>query len=236
MHWAIAAEPATELPAPAARYFERVLGPTPVDIRAARIRHRGDFLLRPGAWRAFTSVQEYSTRPPGFIWDASIRVAPLLHVRVRDSYIDGVGAMRARLGGLIPLVDRRGTPELASGALMRFLAEAVWLPTALLPRANLAWTAVDDRSARVALTDRGTSVSIDVSFRPNGEIARVAALRYRDVNGRAVLTPWVGRFWEYEEIHGFVVPREAEVEWIVPDRPMPYWRGTVVDVEYTLAE
>jgi hypothetical protein len=225
-----------ELPAPVARYVARAIGPTPGEIRTARIRHAGDFQLRPGAWRAFTSVQRYTVRPPGFVWDASIRTAPLLRVRVRDSYTDGVGAIRATLGGLVPIVDRRGTPELASGALMRFLAEAVWFPTALLPRDGLTWTAIDDRSARVTLTDGGTTVSIDVSFRPTGEIARVSALRYRDVDGHAVLTPWVGRFWEHERVHGFLIPMEAEVEWILPDGPTPYWRGKVVDVEYTMAE
>jgi len=39
----------------------------------------------------------------------------------------------ASLFGLISLANWRGTPEVAQGELMRFLAEAAWDPTALLP-------------------------------------------------------------------------------------------------------
>jgi hypothetical protein len=60
---------------------------------------------------------------------------------VRDTYLDAVGAMQGKLAGLIPVVDQSGRPELAAGALHRYLAEAAWFPTALLPSDRLAWRA-----------------------------------------------------------------------------------------------
>src|SRR5207249_11032068 len=84
-----------------------------------------------------------STDPPGFVWDAAIRVAPFLSVRVRDAYIRGAGSMQGRLAAVVTVVDQRDRPELNAGALQRYLAEAVWFPTALLPGQGVAWQAVD---------------------------------------------------------------------------------------------
>jgi hypothetical protein len=56
--------------------------------------------------------------------------------------------------------------------------------------------------------------------------------RFRDVNGTNVPTPWEGRFPRYKEPSGLRVPVEAEVAWLLPDRRLPYWRGTPVDIDY----
>jgi hypothetical protein len=76
--------------------------------------------------------------------------------------------MRAALAGLVPVAGQQGTPEIAASALWRYLAEAVWLPTALLPSGRLTWTAVDDRTARATLRDRGATAVADFHFGPAG--------------------------------------------------------------------
>ena len=119
------------LPAPAARYFEFALTPGQPLVRRAHIRWAGEFFIR-GAWNRFNAAQEYAVHPPGFVWDGDIRLAQFLPVLVRDGYIGGEGVMRGKMAGLVSLVDQHGTPELAAGALVRYLAEAVWFPTALL--------------------------------------------------------------------------------------------------------
>ena len=216
------------LPAPVRRYFEFALTPGRPLVRRARLAQWGDFLSRPdGPWSPFTAVEHFAVTPPGFVWDASIRIAPLVTVRVRDSYLEGEGAMLGKLGGLVPVVDLHGGPEIAEAALRRYLAEAAWLPTALLPAAGVAWTAVDDTTARAALTDQGTAAWIEFRFAPGGEIAATSTERYRAVDGKQVLTPWVGRFWDYERVQGMMVPREGEVAWVLPEGRLPYWRGRV---------
>jgi hypothetical protein len=49
-------------------------------------------------------------------------------------------------------VDQRGTPEPAQVELMRYLAKAVWYPTALLPRQGVRWDLIDEATARASLT------------------------------------------------------------------------------------
>ena len=221
------------LPAPVVRYFEFALKPGQPLVRTARIEHRGEFRgSLDAAWSPFTSIQHVSVDPPGFVWDAKIRMAPLLTVRVRDSYLEGTGSMKAGVAGVIPVVNAWGRTDLASGALHRYLAEAVWLPTALLPGAGVTWEPIDDNAARATLTDSGVSVSLDFRFNEKGEIVSVyTPARYRDVNGKGVPTPWEGHFRGYERIAGMMVPREGEVAWILPEGRLTYWRGRVVRVE-----
>jgi len=74
-------------------------------------------------------------------------MAPLVTFRIRDSYIGGKGASEASLAGVIPVGGQRDTPEVASASLLRFLAEAAWVPTALLRGEGITWTEIDDQNA-----------------------------------------------------------------------------------------
>jgi hypothetical protein len=221
-----------DLPDCVRRYFTFALGDTAVPPRRALIRSRGTFAVRPDAWAPFRATQLICTLPPQFRWDARIRLMGMLPVRVRDSYAHGEGAMRATIARVIPILDQHGSPELAAGALQRFLAEAVWLPTALLPREGISWSAIDDRHARVTITDERTTVSLDVEFGARGEIETVAALRHRAVKGAFELTPWRGVHREYRDVDGVLIPTSGEVAWVLPDGAVPYWRGTLTDVTY----
>jgi hypothetical protein len=226
------------LPPPAARYFGFALPPGQPLVRRARLRWEGEFRSAPNAkWSPFTAEQVITVHPPGFVWSASIRMAPLLHVRVRDAYVAGRGDMLGRVAGLITVADQGGTPEMAAGALARYLGEAAWVPTALLPSAGVAWTAIDDSTARATLTDRGTSVTADFHFGATGQILSVSMIRYRDVDGRGVPTPFVGRYGaDYRRVGGMMVPASGEVEWLLPEGaeqgPFAYWRGRLLRSEY----
>ena len=223
------------LPDPVVRYFEFALTPGQAVVRSARFRQTGEFAMRAGAWSPFTAVQYFSGEPPGFLWDARIRMAPMISCYVRDSYVAGEGVMDGTLAALVPVLQERGTPVMASGELLRYLAEAVFLPTALLPRGGIAWAPLGENTARVTLTDRATTVSCDVSFGARGEIVRVSALRARAAGGTLVSTPWVGRFSDYRPVEGMMIPMSGEVEWVLPEGPLPYFRGRMVDARYEFA-
>jgi hypothetical protein len=222
------------LPPPVARYFAFALPAGQLPIVRARLEQQGEFLMSPGNWRPFRATQHVSGGAPGFVWDASIRMNPLLAVRVRDSYLRGEGAMLGKVEALVPVVNQHGTHEMAEASLQRWLAEAVWLPTALLPRDGLTWSTIDEHTARATVQDGEVRVSVDFEFGDSGELIGASTLRYRDVNGTPVLTPWKGRFWRYEQVNGMQVPREGEVGWVLPEGLQLYWRGRMVEVEYAL--
>ena len=227
----------TNLPPPVARYFALALSEDLTPVRSAHMRWRGEFQMRPNAgWRRFEAEQFISTRPPGFVWDARIEMMPLVPLRVRDAYVASRGAMLGKVGGLVTVVDERDTPEMAAGALARWLGETVWFPTALLPNADSAdgvrWEPIDATTARATVTDGPTAVSAEFHFAPTGEITRMTAMRYRDVNGAGVLTPFEGRYRDYARWNGVLIPTSAEVAWLLPEGPFPYWRGRPTEITY----
>ena len=225
------------LPTPVRRYFELALTPGQPLVRRAHLRWAGSFLARPPeGWSPFTAEQHCSVRPRGFVWDADIRMWPLLPTRVRDSYVAGEGAMLARVAAVVPVVDQHGTPEMAAASLLRYLAEATWYPTALLPCEGVRWDAIDENSARATITDGATTVSLDAHFGERGEIERISAMRHRDVKGTPVLTPWMGHSRDYQRVNGMMIPMSGEVEWLLPERRLPYWRGRIVKAEYDIAD
>lgn len=226
------------LPEPVKRYFRAVLQPGQPIISAARIAHEGQFNLseeRP-RWVPFVSTQRVIAHRPGFDWDARIRMAPGIAVFVHDAYVAGQGLLLAQVMGLLTVARLRGTREIAESELMRFLAEAVWYPTRLLPSQGVAWEAIDDASARATLADGVTRVSLDFAFGEDGLVSSVGAkARHRAVRGMAVPTPWQCRVWDYQIRDGMRVPLQGEVSWVLPDGAKPYWRGRASSVAYELA-
>jgi hypothetical protein len=224
-----------DLPAPVARYLGAVLRDGQRIPRRARIEQRGTFAVKPtpDGWRPFRAVQHFAARPAGFVWDARIGMAPGLEFLVRDAFVDGTGSMYGTVMGAVPVVNVHGTPDIAAGALVRYLAEAVWMPTALLPSHGVRWVALDDTSARATLSAGGTTVSLDFFFSADGMVERIyTPARGRDVKGASVPTPWEGRWFEYAERGGVRVPTRGEVAWILAEGPMPYWRGEITTVTY----
>jgi hypothetical protein len=154
-------------------------------------------------------------------------------VYVRDSYVDGRGAMQARVLALYPVVNQAGAPELAAGALMRYLGEAAWFPTRLLPGDGLSWTAVDDNTARATLTDRDTTVSLLFRFTGEGDLEEIYSPgRFRDVKGTYVQTPWRVRALGYADVKGMRLMSSAVAEWVLPDGPLEYWKGRITRTQY----
>ena len=225
----------SDLPAPVQRYFHAVLTDGQPMVAGVRMRHTGTFNMgeTQAQWKSFTSDQKVVVQRPGFDWDARIAMMPALPVRVHDAYVAGEGILHASLLGLFSLVSVRDTADMAAGELMRFLAEAAWYPTALLPSHGVRWKSVDDRSAYATLTDGNCSVTMLFVFNEAGFIETVQAdARGRMVNGKTVPTPWQGRMWNYSKRDGMLVPLDGEVAWLLPTGAMPYWRGRITEIAY----
>lgn len=228
------------LPMPVRRYLRRVLRDGQPYVRALRVEQRGTFRAgdATAAWRPFTATQHVAVRPPGFVWDASIRMTAGLPVRVLDAYHDGRGVLEARLAGVLPVMTGASGPDLDEGELLRYLAEAPLYPTALLPEMGVTWTPIDDRSARATLTDRGTTATLVFHFNDTDEVARVEGERsFTKSDGTAENRPWRGYWRDYAERGGMWVPTRGEVAWVHPEAgEVSYWRGQLHTFAYDVAE
>ena len=227
-------------PEPVARYLRQVLPEGQALIRRARITWSGEFNLgKPGAdsWKPFTATQEFVVDPPGFIWSARISMAPGVPVLVRDGLVAGEGLMEGKIAGVVPVVRRAGTPELAAAALQRYLSEALWFPTALLPGQGVTWTATNGTTARATLTSCGVTTSVEFRFDTRGRVASINVPDRLFDNGKDTPTPqpWQARIERWQEMEGIVVPAAAVAEWLLPTGTFAYWRGGPSKVEYEVA-
>jgi hypothetical protein len=220
-----------QLPAPAARYLRKALLHPLRRVRSAVATQDASFFIN-GGWRPLLATQHFTTAPPGFVWDARIEMAPLVPAQVRDAYVSGRASMQASIYGLYSIVDVSGTPELNAGALQRFLGEAVWFPSALLPSREIAWDARDDRSATVTLTDGATRVSLVFEFDGKDDVVRISGDRYKETNGSYVMQPWVIECSNHQDRSGMRIPTVCEVAWIGAKGPEPYWRGRITSIDY----
>jgi hypothetical protein len=226
------------LPPPVQRYFRAALTPGQARVVGVSILHEGSFNMGEDTdtWKPFASRQEVETARPGFIWDGAVYMAPGLPVRVHDAYIAGEGFLVPAILGLFKLTDLHGGGSIAEGEAMRWLAEAAWYPTALLPGQGVTWTAIDDRSALATLTDGEVTVSLTFQFGEDDLIASVRAeTRDRTVGGQLVATPWEGTWSDYRREAGMLVPITGEVAWILPEGRKPYWRGRITKLDYRFA-
>jgi hypothetical protein len=223
------------LPPPVKRYFEAVLQDGQPIITSVRFTQEGQFRQdeHKETWQPFHATQFATMQPPGFDWDARIRMAPGIDVWVRDAYALGAGSLRASVLGLVTVADVHDTVESARGELMRYLAEAAWYPTALLPSQGVRWQAVDDACAGATLTEGTTTVTLQFRFGTDGLIAQVwAASRPRSATESA---PWLCRFSGCEQRAGMHIPVRGDVAWQLPNGPLPYFRGRMTRIDYGFA-
>ena len=124
------------LPVPVASYFRAAVTPgTPLAL-SARIHMRGR--IKIGRWVPFTA-REVLTPHVGFIWAA--RAAGI--VSGSDRFVDGHGEMDWRLFGRLAVMRAAG-PDVSRSAAERAAAEAVWVPTSLLPGFGVEWSVEGD--------------------------------------------------------------------------------------------
>lgn len=223
------------LPEPIRRYLRFAVRDGAPAIRAARLRHDGFFRTAPDQrWLPIEGEQYFTTAKPGFVWNASVRPAPFLWIEACDSLLSDRGNMLVKLVSMIPIAEARGA-EIDQGASLRWLAECAWFPYAFAGDA-IEWKPIDARSARAILRHDGLPVSAVMEVDEEGKLVRLRAQRYGDFGGgNAVLTPWTGRYGDYQEFNGFRVPMSVEVAWELEDGAFSYARFRITALEYNVA-
>lgn len=219
-----------DLPPPVRRYFEAALVSGTRAIAEATLVLEGTMRPSANASLAFASTTRVVTRRPGFLWSARMRVPG--EVWVRDAYAAGEGALDvAAAFGMVRLQRLRNREGLPEGQLLRWLAEAPWYPTALLPRFGVTWEPDGESSARATVTDGLVTATLLYRFGADALVSEVfAEARGRLVGGKMVPEPWGGAFAAPKTIGGYVVPTEGRVRW---GEAEPYWTGRLVDARYS---
>lgn len=223
------------LPEPVQRYFTMALGEAEELPSSVVLTQQGKLWMKPDSDKAlsFTATQHITSSPVGFLWNARVSVAPLIHVRVVDSYIDGIGASAVQLLSTFRLGLTEDNPHHNRGSLFRYLAEGVWCPVTLLPSRGVRWEAVDDTHAWATIEDNGLSASILMTFNEKGEIIKIhTEERYGLFGDQYLNYPWEGHFSHYETHQGIRIPSRGEVGWHLPEGFWLFFKGTIQHAQF----
>ena len=230
------------LPAPVQRYFRAVLKDGQPMIATATFELAGTINMSATgeSWKPFNSWQRAVVHRPGFLWNGHVSMFPGLAAHVHDSYIAGTGRLRAAMLGLFTVGEAQGAAEgggeIARGEMMRYFAEAIWYPTALLPSQGVRWDAVDDRSAKATLVDGPISLTLLFRFDDAGLITSVHAdARGATVGKGLVMLPGECRASSYQLREGMLVPTVGGVAWLWPEGRRPYFVGNLTSMVYEFA-
>jgi len=167
------------LPAPARRYFERVIAPGTPLLTMAEIEMGGRFGLGSREAPGYRPMQarQILAAPAGFLWS--------MHTRggLPISGSDSGRWTRFRILWLIPVARRGGDPDHALSAFGRMAAEAAfWTPAAILPGPGVSWEALDEATARVTLSEGALNQAVDMVVDGEGYPVEVVFQRWSDAN------------------------------------------------------
>lgn len=192
---------------PVRRFFAASIAPGTPAWRSVRLRMRGR--IRIGRWVPFRATETLTPRR-GFVWRA--RAAGV--VWGSDRYLDGVGAMHWKLLGLLGVMDADG-PDVGRSAAGRAGAEALWLPTVLLPRFGTTWEAIDDRSITARFSVDDTPIALHHTIDDAGRVTASVFDRWGDPDrtGTFGWHPCGGTVAGWGTFDGMTIPTAGSFGW-----------------------
>ncbi|HET7246417.1 MAG TPA: DUF6544 family protein [Streptosporangiaceae bacterium] len=191
------------------------------------LRQQGRVRLAGQRWIPLQAQEWFSVRPPGFVWDATMRVAGIPVGRARDMYQGGQGRMLVKAASLVTVADVEGE-EMDQGSMMRYLSEVMWFPSALLED-NISFQAIDAASARVTLTDHGKAATATLLFDAAGRLTNFVARRYAIAGKSRDFQTWSVPVADYGEFEGLRLPARVKAVWKLAE-------GDREDIDVTLSD
>ncbi len=223
------------LPDVARRYLTHAITSGVPLASAVRLRMHGRIKLQ--GWFPFTAEQVICWQR-GMIWRASVRMRGL-PVRGFDRLVDGEGAMRWKLLGMIPVLKAEG-PDVTRSAAGRLAAELVWLPSVLCGEAS-SWTAVSQSTLGVTVAVLKEPSELELRVANGGQLESVRLLRWGNPGGGNYQLHDFGAMVEEERTFGgYTVPSRLRVGWYLgSDRfesEGEFFRVTIDEAEYRPAD
>lgn len=198
-----------DLPEPVRRYLRAAIAPGTVVAESASLAMHGQLKLR--RWLPFHAQQVLAPHR-GFVWRA--RAAGV--ISGYDAYADGQGAMEWKLLGLIRVMADAG-PDVSTSAAGRSGGEAIWVPTALLPRFGVRWAAPATDHVVASFAVDATPIELHLRIDAGGLVRSVAFDRWGDpdATGSFGWHPFGGEVTGHRTFDGVTIPSDGRWGWSV---------------------
>lgn len=197
-----------DLPEGARRYLHHSVADGAPLASAVRLHMHGDIKLK--GWRPF-SAEQVIRWDRGMIWRAAIKMHGL-SIHGGDSFLDGQGAMRWKLFGIIPMVSASG-PDITRSAAGRVNIESIWLPSVLCSN-EVLWTAPEESKLHARFSAHDETAEIDYVIDDNGGLKSVNMPRWGNPEGSEFHYDPCGGLVEKEgTFNGYTIPTRMRVGW-----------------------
>jgi uncharacterized protein DUF6920 len=198
-----------DLPEAARRYLRHALAPGVKLSQAARLFMHGTIRLGD-AWHRFEAEQVLRW-DRGFLWRASVHKG-VTSVVGSDRWLDGEGAMRWKLFGVVPVI-KAGGPDVTRSAAGRLHVESVWMPAVFLGP-DTRWAEQDASHARATVVAHGEASSVELTIDGEGAVSSAKMLRWGNPEGAAFHYADFGALVDDERtFDGVTVPTVLRAGW-----------------------
>ena len=225
-----------DLPEPARRYFNYTIRPGTQLLPVAVIEMTGEFSLgtKEEPRYQLMEARQILAVPEGFVWS----------MRTRDgmpvSGSDSGSWTRFRIFGLLPVGRLGGDPDHTRSAFGRYVAEAtIWAPAALIPGPGVAWSPVDEDTARVTIKHGDLEQAVDITVDQEGRPVEVSFQRWSNANPEKVhrLQPFGAVMADFREVEGYRLPFRVEAgNMFGTDAYFPFYLADVIDISFPGAQ
>lgn len=199
----------SELPEPARRYLRHAIAPGARLSRAVRLQMHGEIRLGKD-WLPFTAEQVLRW-DRGFVWKARVKKG-LVSVVGSDRWIDGEGAMRWKMLGIVPFLRAEG-PDVSRSAAGRLQIESILLPAVLLDP-GVRWSARADGGADALVAAHGEESHLEIAITEDGALRSARIARWGNPEGGDFLyTDFGGEMLGEGTFDGFTLPTRLRIGW-----------------------
>ena len=183
-------------------------------------------------WLNIKSIEYFTAQKPNLLWDAEIGNSKFFWIEIVDSYLKNKGNTLIKINSSITIGDSWGI-EIDKSNLFKYLSEAVYFPTSLLPSKNLIWNILDSNSAEVKFTDKNTSLVAKIFFNTNGTIKKIETLdKFRPMNNNYKESLFTIYFFDYKKHSSFLIPTYCEVEWELEKGKFKFGKFKIDSIKY----
>jgi hypothetical protein len=150
----------------------------------------------------------------------------------RDKYSNGHGHMFGVIGRLIKVFDEK-EPEIAQGAAIVLLAEALLIPNYAL-QDYITWEPVDENTANARFVHKGVDVGGTFHFNERGEYIRFTSndRPYMNPDGTYTKLPYTIEIRSYRQQGEQLIAKDVAAIWNLPQGDFEYWTGTISGIRW----
>ena len=208
------------------------------EVTNLRARMHGRIRSGPKAgWMTFTAEQHNFYDQPSrlFYMDASMYLMP---VQVLHRYVASQANMKARVVGLVPVMDMSGDEATRAETVTMFNDMCLLAPASLV-HAPVEWHVVDARTVRGAFTNAGHTVRADLVFDQAGDLVNFIS----DDRGQSTpdgktmnrkTTRWTTPVAAFGTYGPFRLIRRGEARWHDADGDYAYIELELDDIQYNV--